>query len=66
MLLSVKKILSAGCSWIDGGEGGGQLVGICDILQGQCKIKEQSCHSSDHIFTKKMLYEECAFKDSVV
>lgn len=33
-----------------------RLVEICDILQGQCKIKDPSCRASDHIFTKDTLW----------
>ena len=32
-----------------------RVVGISDILQGQCKIKDQGCRASDHIFTKDTL-----------
>ena len=33
----------------------GGSVGISDILQGQCKIKDRGCRASDHIFTKDTL-----------
>lgn len=39
-----------------GGWGGGGVVGISDILQGQCKIKDSGCRASDHIFTKDTLW----------
>lgn len=36
-------------------EGVRRVVGISDILQGQCKIKDRGCRASDHIFTKDTL-----------
>lgn len=54
---TVNRMVSVACSCEGGGGGGGgcRLVGISDILQGQCKIKDQGCRASDHIFTKDTL-----------